>query len=698
MVVDYKSRKNEVLASYETVESLVKTLQDYAKQIDLPDPTEHLDHLLADIRNKAAKVKADRFNIMVAGESKSGKSTFINAYLGVNVLPMDVKQCTSAIVEIKYGKEFSVKATYADGREQEIKGDEEAQDFLKKNAALDDEYRDIPVPTINSEILVKSGLRSKEKGTSISISSAEVEAMLKSPEVQAANIYNLPFTDYNNRIKAYIEARKGSWQDIVTKIEILFPFNEEFKGIEIIDSPGVCARGGVAEITSGYIENADAIIFLKPVIGQSLESTQFSQFMENASVERNKNALFLVLTHIAAKNDADLRRLEEEAHKQFAGKIDERNILFVDSKAELYAKKFADIENIQEELMRLNKEGTLDDFVIRAYTEANGLFGAADPDDFVKKLKEKSRFAQIDYSLEVFGRQAHYILLAALLESISKLYSKLWNDMNSRIEMFRQKAEDPTELAKKIAIVKSELETIQNKMSRGVSNVVRRFRGDNGIISVTAEKEVRDFCDAVGKIDPSSGNAFNQLESLSLQKIKKFEDLQEKLQQQMVAEFDEELVELSDKSSIPYESLKPDFTDATFKEIKEKTKSKSYKQETDPGGCFKKSHTYSVYVQDRHFELIKKDILSRLTIIKNSFVDQLGDFADNIRSKYIEELSRNARSKEAELDAIMEAKKTAEQIREIIETLSVIATQISNANDEAQKIQGGIRKNVQRSN
>lgn len=154
MVVDYKSRKNEVLASYETVEKLIADLREYAAKIELPDPTEHLGTLLSDIRSKAEKVKADRFNIMIAGESKSGKSTFINAYLGVELLPMDVKQCTSAIVEIKYGTAFSVKATYADGHQREITGDDEARDFLKANAALDDQYRDIPVPTINSEILV----------------------------------------------------------------------------------------------------------------------------------------------------------------------------------------------------------------------------------------------------------------------------------------------------------------------------------------------------------------------------------------------------------------------------------------------------------------------------------------------------------------------------------------------------------------
>lgn len=700
MVVDYKSRKNEVLTSYETVEKLIVELQEYAAQIELPDPTERLGTLLADIRSKAEKVKADRFNIMIAGESKSGKSTFINAYLGVELLPMDVKQCTSAIVEIKYGNAFSVKATYADGRQQTIAGDDEARDFLKKNAALDDQYRDIPVPTINSEILVKSGLRARAKGANISISNAEVEAMLKSPEVQGANIYSLP--DYNKRIKAYIEARKDSWQDIVTKIEIMFPFGEDLRGIEIIDSPGVCARGGVAEITSQYIENADAIIFLKPVIGQSLESTQFSQFMENVSVERNKNALFLVLTHIATKNEADLRRLEEEALKQFSEKLDKRNILFVDSKAELYSKKFAEFENIDAigtELIKLNRAGTLDDFVKAAYSDTSGLFGEGDAQDFIKKLQEKSRFYQIYQSLEVFGRKAHYILLADLLDSISKLYGKLWNDMNSRIDMFRQKAEDPTELAKKIALVKQDLDIIQNKMSRGVDGVVRRFRGDEGIIKTEAEAAVQDFLSSVGKIAPDSDTAFNKLERLSLQKIDQFKALQERLQHQVVEEFDKELVALSDKSSIPFESLKPDFTDATFKKIKESTKSKAYETRSyEEGTTFKKTHTYSEYVQNKHFDIIKKDILRRLDELKNSLIENLEDFVENIRTKYIEELSKNANAKKAELDAINDAKNTAEQIQEIIAKLTAKAELFSVAQSEAKKIKGGISKYVQHNN
>lgn len=694
MVVDYKARKNEVLASYQTVEELVKELREYAEKINLPDPTENVETLLSDIRSKAEKVKADRFNIMVAGEAKSGKSTFINAYLGVELLPMDVKQCTSAIVEIKYGETFSVRATYADGRQKTIADEEEARNFLKENAALDDDYRDIPVPTINSEILVKSGLRAREKGVPISISKVEVEAMLKSPEVQAANIHNLP--DYNQRIYEYIKAKKNNWQDIVTKIEVMFPFGEDLRGIEIIDSPGVCARGGVAEITSRYIENADAIIFLKPISGQALESTQFNQFMQNASVERNKNALFLVLTRATNVTEKDLSRLEEEAHKQFSN-LDAKNILIVDSKAELYVKKLTGENDILGELRSLNAKGTLDSFVVSAWAKTNGMFGQGSTQDFIEKLKETSRFGQVYNALNIFGRKAHYILLASLLDSISKLYGKLWNDMNSRIDMFQQKAEDPTELAKKIADIKQELDIIQNKMSRGVDRVVRRFRGDEGIIKTKADAEVNNYLASVKGIDPASSEAFNQLERLSLKKIDRFKDLQKEIQHQIVAEFDKELVTLSDKSSISFESLKPDFTEETFKKIKQETKSKAYETRNyEEGLTFKKTHKYPVYVQNKHFNAINNNILDRLDEIKNTLTSNLEDFVENIRTKYIDELRKNAQGKKNEMDAIMEAKATAEQIRDIIRELSAKADKIAAARAEANKIEGGISKYVQR--
>lgn len=691
MITDYQSRKNEVLDSYKTVEQLLKAVEKNAQLSGVPNPLERLEALLADIRSKSEKVRADRFSLMVAGESKSGKSTFINAYLGVELMPMDVKQCTSSIIEIKNGENFYVKATHASGRTERIDGDA-AKDFLNKNAALDDDYRDIPVPTINSEILVKSGLKAKAMGKEITISPQEIKDLINAPEVKGANIHNIPTDKYNEKIESYISKNKKNWKHIITKIEVFYPFSEEMRGIQIVDSPGVYARGGVAEITSKYIENADAIIFLKPISGQALESTQFNEFISSSSVARNKNALFLILTRATNVTPDELRRLESEAHKQFSN-LDKKNILIVDSKAELYAKQLAGIDDVESELRRLNKEGTLDSFVTTAYSETNGLFGEG---DFIEKLQEKSRFEHVYSALEIFGRKAHYILLGSLLDSINEVYEKLWNDLNLQMEMYSEKAEDPVELAKKIANIKSELDTLNNKIYKGVDDVVRRFCGEEGLIRQTANQAVEDFNINIKLINANSTDAFNDLERQSLDKINEFKDLTKTLQYKIVHECDQELLTLSNNNKIPFESLKPNFTEKTFNEIHNNTKSKAQEtQSFEDGITFKTTHTRSVYSQNKHYEIIKNDITSRLKEIKNDLIDNLNDFTENIRSKYIEELSLNAAAKKKELDSIMEAKVTAEQITKIIENLKSLIVKISSAKSTAEKLQGGIKKNVQ---
>lgn len=696
MTTDYQARKNEVLKLYNDTEELLKGIENYYRQIEgqieLPIPTEAKQEILISIRNIAKKVKEDKFKIIVAGEANSGKSTFINAYLGIELLPMDVRQCTSAVVEIKYGKTFSVRATYANGGQKEITDKHKAVAFLKKNAALDNDYRNIPVPTINSEILVKSGLRARAKGIPIRISEAEVEEMLKAPEVQAANIYNLPVSEYNRRIREYIEKRKNTWQDIVTKIEVIYPFNEEsLKGIEIVDSPGVCARGGVSEITSDYIKDADAIIFLKPLSGQALEATQFNQFMENVSVGRNKGTLFLVLTHAADLSPRDLRILEEEAKKQFKD-LDENHILIVDSKAELYANTFSSSKDIQKEILELFGNEDLDPFVYKAYVQTKK------SSDFIEKLKQISRFQQVDNALECFGRKAHYLLLSNLLASMVNLYESLGVNINSNIKCIksRQDAKDPKVFEAQISKLQDELDQIEIKMHDGIEDVTCQFTGYNGIIKKTMDKEVKDFSETAKKINAEDEDSFAKLEKLSFEKIEKFQNFTKTIQEQIVEEFDKELIQLSDKSSISFISLKPDFTEDMLKKIKDSTeKNANETRSFETGVTFKKTHTYSVYSQKKHFTLIKNNIDGRLIGLKNNLLENLIAFVMNIQKIYTNELSKNAQVKKNELDAIMKAKATAEQMRDIIQELSAFIGSIHTIQTDITKIGGGIAKYVQ---
>ena len=95
MVISYKKKKEEVIEIYNDMEKFLNEVSEYYKDINISSPLKRKEGLIKKIRADIEKVKNDKFKIIVAGEAKSGKSTFINAYLGIDLLPVDVKQCTS---------------------------------------------------------------------------------------------------------------------------------------------------------------------------------------------------------------------------------------------------------------------------------------------------------------------------------------------------------------------------------------------------------------------------------------------------------------------------------------------------------------------------------------------------------------------------------------------------------------------------
>lgn len=84
------------------------------------------------LRDLYADISNDSFNIVVLGEFKRGKSTFINALLGKSLLPMDILPETAVINEIKYGQEASVLVEYSDGQIEKGRPDYE---YLKQFSA-----------------------------------------------------------------------------------------------------------------------------------------------------------------------------------------------------------------------------------------------------------------------------------------------------------------------------------------------------------------------------------------------------------------------------------------------------------------------------------------------------------------------------------------------------------------------------------
>lgn len=317
MISDYNKTKAAVLATYEEFLPLLTAIKG--------NKDSSFDSSLELLAGQAQNIRQDRFLLMVVGEAKSGKSTFINAYLGEEILPMDVKQCTSAIVEIRYDKAFTLTATYADEHTEVIKDEQKIKEFLAVNAAMDDNYRDIPISAINFEILMKY----KDK----KIPTAIIDDFIKG--VQTENLYHLSEKEYNWKIRKYIEVKQPNWKDIVQKIEIRYPFaDKDLKGVEIVDTPGVNADGRVGNITDAYVEKANAVMFLKPITGAALEASSFKQFLNSKSADRNRNAMFLILTRAANETQENITRIHQEALKQFPN-IDEKQIIPIDSKVML---------------------------------------------------------------------------------------------------------------------------------------------------------------------------------------------------------------------------------------------------------------------------------------------------------------------------------------------------------------------------
>ncbi len=58
------------------------------------------------------KILKNRFNLVVVGQFKRGKTTFINALLGADLLPTAVVPLTSIVTVIEYGQKVHVKVVF----------------------------------------------------------------------------------------------------------------------------------------------------------------------------------------------------------------------------------------------------------------------------------------------------------------------------------------------------------------------------------------------------------------------------------------------------------------------------------------------------------------------------------------------------------------------------------------------------------
>jgi septin family protein len=67
-------------------------------------------------RERATKLAANKFTVMVLGQFKRGKSTLLNAMLGARVLPMKLTPCTAVVTFLRHGLAPKAFVAFSDNR------------------------------------------------------------------------------------------------------------------------------------------------------------------------------------------------------------------------------------------------------------------------------------------------------------------------------------------------------------------------------------------------------------------------------------------------------------------------------------------------------------------------------------------------------------------------------------------------------
>lgn len=277
--------------------------------IDLAEVVDNLNGMGLAVNGSALldlkkKLESDNFKVLVIGEFKNGKSTFINAMLGDKVLPAYSVPCTAVINEVRYGKNKHATLYFKDPLPSEIssKITNEAKQHLRK-------YEGQKVPAIELDV-------------------DELIDYVVIPDPskdQADSIQELPYS----------------------KVVLEYPIEICHDGIEIIDSPGLNENGTRTKVTEEYLNQADAIVFVfrcPKIAGASEED-----YIRNQIHARGYKDIFFVCNAINQIQEDEQERLIEFGNRKLSPltALGENGIFYLDALGALKAKQADNQEELR---------------------------------------------------------------------------------------------------------------------------------------------------------------------------------------------------------------------------------------------------------------------------------------------------------------------------------------------------------------
>lgn len=365
------------------------------------------------------------FTLAVIGGMSAGKSSFLNAFLGEkDLLPTGGDQTTCILTSIGFSKKQSVTIKYRDSLPNTFpaKDINELKNILKEKVAIPHEYGNgFPILQINNDII--TGL-------------SESQILEKLPEYEA--LAQRPIED---DLKKYLSLTMGKRQfveNVFIGLDVKL-----LEGWQIVDTPGVCALGGIEEITRDFLlgkdidgyDNVDAILFIYNGSQSLQEKPELTRFIRDV-VKRNRSFVaersFMIITHSASGSFRSNSDYIKNAKQQIQNIIPDDHIFYIDNNLELFCKErekgpedFKDLINKDylsqwdEDTASVLKGMKLDLLDEGKSTLCN--------EDFINKINELSQFTALREKLDEFIVQQKQKAYEEIIDLIKKDLNNLAN-------------------------------------------------------------------------------------------------------------------------------------------------------------------------------------------------------------------------------------------------------------------------------
>ena len=222
----------------------------------------NMNQFQENLKQLGMKVQNDTFKIQVVGTFKNGKSTFINSFLGEEILPAYALPTTAVINEVKWGEDKKAVIHFRNPLPEKLPSGipEKAMAHMSKFNMQNIPPLEIPYDEIEDYVVIP-------------FDKDPTEMLLESP---------------------------------YEKVELFWPLPLLKNGVEIIDSPGLNEHRTRTKVTMDYLSKADAILFV--LNATQLCSQEEMRFIENnLKKEGEECSLYLnILHYIEAHLEDDL--------------------------------------------------------------------------------------------------------------------------------------------------------------------------------------------------------------------------------------------------------------------------------------------------------------------------------------------------------------------------------------------------------